>query len=43
MKKSLNPPCKYGHGFHRAKKESSKEAKVFKHQRKWLEERMDNT
>jgi hypothetical protein len=39
----INPPIKVGHGIHRAHKTEHKEhQKDFKHERKWLEQKMDN-
>jgi len=38
----VNPAVKFGHGIHRAKKTSKEERKDLKHEKKWVENKMDN-
>jgi len=46
-RKPLNIPVKIGHGLHRARKTlkekilSYKQVNTFKHQKKWLDDRID--
>lgn len=42
-KKVVNPAFKFGHGLHRARKTDHKEnTRDMKHERKWIEEKIDN-
>ena len=41
--KAVNTPVKVGHGIHRAKKTNHKtQTKELKHERKWIEQKIDN-
>ena len=42
-KKLINSPFKIGHGIHRARKtDHKKHPKELKHERKWIENKMNN-
>lgn len=42
-RKVVNTPVKVGHGIHRAKKTDHKDhTRDMKHQKKWIEDKMDN-
>jgi hypothetical protein len=38
----VNHPVKVGHGAHRAKKTNPKENKDLKHEKKWIDQKIDN-
>ena len=42
LKKLLNTPLKFGHGLHRARKNDHKHTRDLKHEKKWIEQKMDN-